>query len=187
MKTQTQAQAQSTPVPIKSGTKRVAESSTGNDSKRSKKKTTTAGGGSDDENEVEEDAKLTGEDSKKNFQRVFSEEDELVILKGLGDFVAKTGKDPMKETAAFHSFVKKLLKADANAEQLKRKVRGLKKKFESSDNFTKPHDKRAFDLFKVWSKNASKEAEENGKSNEKIAKSAKKEAPVKNGGSAKKN
>ncbi|MCI43281.1 mediator-associated protein 1-like, partial [Trifolium medium] len=106
------------------------------------------GGGSDDENETEEDVKLTGEDSKKSHQRIFREEDELTILKGLADFISKTKKDPLKDASAFHSFVKKSLRAEANSEQLKRKVRTLKKKFETSDSFTKPHDKKAFELFK---------------------------------------
>ncbi|WJX22152.1 hypothetical protein P8452_11485 [Trifolium repens] len=173
-----QTQAQSTPVPAKSGTKRPVEN--GNDSNRSKKKTTAAAV-SDDESETEEDVKLTGEDSKKSTQRIFGEEDELSILKGLADFISKTGKDPLKDGPAFHSFVKKSLRAEANSEQLKRKVRTLKKKFEASDSFTKPHDKKAFELFKkVWGNNGANEAEENGKVN----KGVKKEAT--NGGSVKK-
>jgi hypothetical protein len=173
-----QTPAQSTPVPAKSGTKRPVEN--GNDSNRSKKKTTAAAV-SDDESETEEDVKLTGEDSKKSTQRIFGEEDELSILKGLADFISKTGKDPLKDGPAFHSFVKKSLRAEANSEQLKRKVRTLKKKFEASDSFTKPHDKKAFELFKkVWGNNGANEAEENGKVN----KGVKKEAT--NGGSVKK-
>ncbi|WJX26456.1 hypothetical protein P8452_15378 [Trifolium repens] len=165
-----QIQAQSTPVPAKSGTKRPVEN--GNDSNRSKKKTTAAA--SDDESETEEDVKLTGgEDSKKSTQRIFGEEDELTILKSLADFISKTGKDPLKDGPAFHSFVKKSLRAEANSDQLKRKVRTLKKKFEASDSFTKPHDKKAFELFKkVWGNNGPNEAEENGKVNKGVKKEA---------------
>jgi hypothetical protein len=169
-----QIQAQSTPVPAKSGTKRPVEN--GNDSNRSKKKTTAAavtGAASDDESETEEDVKLTGEDSKKSTQRIFGEEDELTILKSLADFISKTGKDPLKDGPAFHSFVKKSLRAEANSDQLKRKVRTLKKKFEASDSFTKPHDKKAFELFKkVWGNNGANEAEENGKVNKGVKKEA---------------
>ncbi|CAJ2648814.1 unnamed protein product [Trifolium pratense] len=179
-KAQTQAQTYS--ILARSGTKRAAEN--GNDSNRSKKKTTavavtvTTGGDSDDENEneTEEDVKLTGEDSKKSTQRLFSEQDELTILKGLADFISKTKKDPLKDALAFHGFVKKWLSAEASSAQLKRKVRTLKKKFETSDSFTKPHDKKAFEFFKkVWGNTGANEAEENGKVN---GKSVKKELVI---------
>ncbi|XP_045788285.1 probable transcription factor At4g00390 [Trifolium pratense] len=178
-KAQTQAQTYS--ILARSGTKRAAENE--NDSNRSKKKTTavavTTGGDSNDENEneTEKDVKLTGEDSKKSTQRLFSEQDELTILKGLADFISKTKKDPLKDALAFHSFVKKSLSAEASSAQLKRKVRTLKKKFETSDSFTKPHDKKAFKLFKkVWGNTSANEAEENGK----ITKGAKKELVISN-------
>ncbi|XP_004485664.1 GLABROUS1 enhancer-binding protein-like [Cicer arietinum] len=174
MKAQPLAQAQSTPVPARSGTKRAAEN--GNDSKRSKKKTSavTTGGDSDDEMEAEP---TTGEDSKKLFQRLFSEEDELIILKNLADFISKTKKDPLKDHVAFHTFVKKSLHVDATSEQVKQKVRRLKKKFETSDSFTKPHDKKAFELYKKVRGNKPNKAEENGKN----LKSPNKEASAKNG------
>ncbi|MCI27766.1 hypothetical protein A2U01_0048966, partial [Trifolium medium] len=141
----------------------------GNASKRSKGKETVsaAAGGSGEENDdMEEDVRLTGDDSKKTFRRIFSEEDELVILKGLIDFISKTGKDPLKNIAAFHDFVKKSLHATASNQQIKRKIRGLKDKFESSDSFNKSHDKEAFELFKKisWGNNGGNVAgEENGK------------------------
>ncbi|MCI62294.1 mediator-associated protein 1-like, partial [Trifolium medium] len=60
-----------------------------------------AAGGSDEE---KDDVRLTSEDSKKSFRRIFSEEDELAILKAVADFIPKTGKDPLKDIAAFHDF-----------------------------------------------------------------------------------
>ncbi|XP_058747601.1 probable transcription factor At1g61730 [Vicia villosa] len=188
MKAQPQAQTQSTPVPARSGTKRANE----NGSKPAKKKTTGAGGGSENEADGDGDVKMTGEDSKKMNQRVFTEGDEIAILKGLADFISKTGKDPMKELVEFHSFVKKSIHGDVTTEQLKRKVRGLKMKFKDGGGFTKEHDKKAFELSKkVWgntegNNNVGNEGEENGKVNEKTPKSTKKEAPVRNNGSAKK-
>ncbi|XP_058755704.1 GLABROUS1 enhancer-binding protein-like [Vicia villosa] len=184
-----QPQAQSTPVPARSGTKRANE----NGSKPAKKKTIAAGGGGGSENEADGDGdvKMTGEDSKKMNPRVFTEEDEIAILKGLADFISKTGNDPMKDLVAFHRFVKKSIHGDATSEQLKRKVRGLKMKFKDGGSFTKEHDKRAFELSKkVWGNtegnNGGNEGEENGKVNEKTPKSTKKEAPVRNNCSAKK-
>ncbi|MCI36643.1 mediator-associated protein 1-like, partial [Trifolium medium] len=89
---QSSAQAQTTP---KSGKKRVADdiNANGNTIKRSKGKETVsaAAGGSGG--------------------RIFSEEDELAILRGVADFLSKTGKDPLKNIAAFHGFVKKSLGA----------------------------------------------------------------------------
>ncbi|CAK8530414.1 unnamed protein product [Lathyrus sativus] len=170
--------------PARSGTKRPSE----NGSKRANKKT-AAGGGSNDDSEADEDGdvKMTGEDSKKMHQRVFTEEDEIAILKGLAEFISKTGKDPMKDPDAFHNFVKKSIHADANSAQLKRKVRGLKLKFKANGSFTKEHDKKAFELSKkVWGNDGGNGVEENGKVNEKTPKSTKKEAPVRNNGSAKK-
>lgn len=141
---------QTSPLPAKSGTKRAMENTnTENDSKRSKK---TADNGSHDEKEV---AKA----SKTSSHRLFSEEDELAILKGLADFISKTGKDPMNDTPAFYSFVKKSLQADANKGQLRRKLRSLKNKYESNGDFTKEHDKKAFELFqKIGFKNEAKES-----------------------------
>ncbi|XP_058760560.1 STOREKEEPER protein-like [Vicia villosa] len=176
------------PVSARSGTKRANE----NGSKPAKKKTTGAGGGSENEADGDGDVKMTGEDSKKMTQRVFTEGDEIAILKGLADFISKTGKDPMKELVGFHSFVKKSIHGDVTTEQLKRKVRGLKMKFKDGGSFTKEHDKKAFELSKkVWgntegNNNVGNEGEENGKVNEKTPKSTKKEAPVRNNGSAKK-
>ncbi|XP_058758402.1 GLABROUS1 enhancer-binding protein-like [Vicia villosa] len=165
-------QAQSTPVPARSGTKRANE----NGSKSAKKKTTATGGGSENEADGDGDVKMTGEDSKKMNQRVFTEGDEIAILKGLADFISKTGKDPMKDLVGFHSFVKKSIHRDATTEQLKRKVRGLKMKFKDGGSFTKEHDKKAFELSKkVWG---------NTEGNNNVGNEG--EAPVRNNGSAKK-
>ncbi|CAK8534927.1 unnamed protein product [Lathyrus sativus] len=131
-----------TPPPTKSGTKRAMENTnTESDSKRSKKKAIAGNGSDDDEKEEEKDLK------KSPSHRLFSEEDELAILKGLADFISKTGKDPVKHTRAFYSFVKESIQADSNKEQLRRKIRSLKNKYESNEDFTKQHDKDAFELF----------------------------------------
>ncbi|XP_058769014.1 probable transcription factor At1g61730 [Vicia villosa] len=147
-----------TPSPAKAGTKRAIEFQTtgtkratdNNDtdsdsSKHLKKKANkTEHRGSGDEKEAARDSI-----KKMLAQRLFSEEDELAILKGLADFISLTKNDPMKNTQAFYNFVKKSIRADAKKDQLRRKVRVLKKKFESNgENFTKEHDQKAFELFK---------------------------------------
>ncbi|XP_058733507.1 probable transcription factor At1g61730 [Vicia villosa] len=146
-----------TPSPAKAGTKRAIEFQTtrtkratdNNDtdsdsSKRLKKKANkTEHRGSGDEKEAARDSI-----KKISAQRLFSEEDELAILKGLADFIS-TKNDPLKNTQAFYNFVKNSIRADANKGQLRRKVLDLKKKFERNDeNFTKEHDQKAFELFK---------------------------------------
>ncbi|CAJ2666074.1 probable transcription factor At1g61730 [Trifolium pratense] len=104
------------------------------------------------------------EASKKSGGRVFSEKDDLVILSGLADFLSKTGKDPLKHAADFHYFMQeeKSFRSDLSNMQIKRKVRTLKDKFEKSQIFTKPHDKKAFKLFNkiIWRNNDENEAGE---------------------------
>ncbi|CAJ2645180.1 unnamed protein product [Trifolium pratense] len=155
---QSSAQAQTTP---KSGNKRANDdnNANGNAAKRSKgKETVSAAAGG----------------------RIFSEGDELAILRGVADFLSKTGKDPSKNIDSFHDFVKNSLGATVTNEQLKRKIRGLREKYESCDNFIKPHDKKALELFKKikWGNNGGNVAgEENGKAV--VVKSPKKDVNVK--------
>ncbi|XP_045789023.1 probable transcription factor At4g00390 [Trifolium pratense] len=155
---QSSAQAQTTP---KSGNKRANDdnNANGNAAKRSKgKETVSAAAGG----------------------RIFSEGDELTILRGVADFLSKTGKDPSKNIDSFHDFVKNSLGATVTNQQLKRKIRGLKEKYESGDNFIKPHDKKALELFKKikWGNNGGNVAgEENGKAVD--VKSPKKDVNVK--------
>ncbi|XP_028087559.1 probable transcription factor At4g00390 [Camellia sinensis] len=51
----------------------------------------------------EESAKKTGHDTKKQlFQRLWSEEDEIVILKGMIEYTAKKGSNPLADVNAFY-------------------------------------------------------------------------------------
>ncbi|KAJ1396591.1 GLABROUS1 enhancer-binding protein family [Sesbania bispinosa] len=193
--------AQNSSAPARSATKRSAENNAHvTDPKRAKKKPadSAAAGGSDDE--VEEDEKKPGEDNRKQFQRLWSEEDEIAILKGIAEFTSKTGSDPLKYADAFYDFMKKSLHADASSIQLKDKIRRLKKKFETNakkgkngedPTFSKPHEKKTFELSKkVWSSAANEAAAEKAekvKSNGRTAKTPKKEGgSSRNAASAKK-
>ncbi|CAL0312992.1 unnamed protein product [Lupinus luteus] len=148
------------------------------DSKRVKKKGTY---------ESEEEAKKAVVDSRKLFQRLWSEEDEIAILKGMVEFTSKTGKDPYRYAEAFYEFVKKSLHVEASSNQLKEKIRRLKKKFENNahrgkngedPNFSKQFDRETFELSKkVWG-NAGSGGVENvvkGKSDRKVVETPKKE------------
>ncbi|XP_058195947.1 probable transcription factor At4g00390 [Rhododendron vialii] len=99
--------------------------------------------------------------SKQMFQRLWSEDDEIVILKGLIDFRAKKGYDPMTDLNVFHDFIKKSLHlGDVSKSQFSTKVRRMKKKFENNvkrgkdgqdRSFSNPHEQRAYNLSKkIW-------------------------------------
>jgi hypothetical protein len=123
------------------GVKRLAEIETGG-SKRAKKTTAAA------------------DDSKKQNFRLWSEDDEIVILKGLIDYRLKKNIDPVADMNAFHDFIKKYLHIDVSKTQLSDKIRRLRKKYETNavkdkkgkePTFAKPHEQKAYDFSKkIW-------------------------------------
>ncbi|KAJ0475560.1 putative transcription factor GeBP family [Helianthus annuus] len=62
------------------------------------------------------------EESKKQlFQRLWSEDDEIVILKGMIDYKGENGENNnniIGDTGAFHEFIKKSLHVDVSRAQL---------------------------------------------------------------------
>ncbi|PRQ52882.1 putative transcription factor GeBP family [Rosa chinensis] len=156
------------PAPAKPapGSKRPAESDpTPKDSRKKKK---GANGGDD-------------EDTKKG--RLWGEDDEIAILKGMIDFKAKKGIDPSSNMGAFHEFLKRSLKADVSKNQLMDKARRLKKKYhtnaEKGENgegpvFSKAHELKSFDLSKkIWGAEANGGDDSAKNSRKKPRKSAK--------------
>ncbi|KAK7289728.1 hypothetical protein RIF29_03598 [Crotalaria pallida] len=132
----------------------------GKDAKRARKEGNDAVADAEKEDDDAEKRKL-GEDSKDPFKRVFSDEDEIVILDGMLEFTSKTGCDAYKSSDAFHQFIKNSLHADAGSYQLKEKIRRIKKKFNNNlkrgknrrdgPAFSKDHDRQTFALSKkVW-------------------------------------
>ncbi|XP_022717434.1 GLABROUS1 enhancer-binding protein-like [Durio zibethinus] len=130
-----------------------------------------------------EEVNKTGEDAKKQlFQRLFSEDDEIAVLKGMLDYLAKKGVDPFANANAFHDFVKKSIHTDVSKAQLMYKVRRLRKKFENNAGkgkngkdriFSKPHEQKIFELSKtIWGREGitgnaeSSAAKSNGKEKE---------------------
>ncbi|GAV71256.1 DUF573 domain-containing protein [Cephalotus follicularis] len=112
-----------------------------------------------DEGAVEEDSKK--DDPKKQlFQRLWSEEDEIAVLKGIFEYSAKKGADPMADMNAFLEYIKDSLHFDVTKVQLHDKIRRLKKKYGNNlgrgkkgedPTFSKPHEQKAYDLSKkVW-------------------------------------
>lgn len=140
----------STPSPAKTGKRPppAAAPAVEKDSKKAKKST------------------ATDEDSKKQlFQRLWSEDDEIVILKGMIDYkTEKNGENPVADMGAFHEFIKKSLHVDVSRAQLVDKVRRLKKKYVNNASrekngkdrsFSKSHEQKGYDLSKlIWGSNS---------------------------------
>lgn len=106
------------------------------------------------------DSKKSAGEEKKLFQRLWSEDDEIAILKGVLDYTEKRGADPLTDAAAFHEFVKKSLHVDVSKNQLMDKIRRLRKKYKNNagrgkkgkePTFSKPHEQKAYELSKkIW-------------------------------------
>lgn len=110
------------------------------------------------------------EGSKKLFQRVFSEDDEIEILKGMIEYRAKKKADPMNDVDDFYGFIKKSVHADVNKGQMVDKVRRLRKKFQNAKKrkLTNLHEIQAFELSKkIWESNVA--ADDAGVADEKAS------------------
>ncbi|XP_010486341.1 PREDICTED: GLABROUS1 enhancer-binding protein isoform X2 [Camelina sativa] len=90
-------------------------------------------------------------------KRLWSKDDELVILKGIVDYKTKTGLDYRSDSAAFFEFIKDGIDGIVSKDQLMNKIRKLKSKFRDSSvknpSFTNPQDSEIFDLsMAIWGK-----------------------------------
>ncbi|KAL2473365.1 DNA-binding storekeeper protein-related transcriptional regulator [Forsythia ovata] len=122
------------------------------DSKRPKKKLEL--------NAENSEIKLNDDSKKQLFQRLWSEEDEIVVLKGMIDYFAKKKTNHVADLNAFHDFIRKNLHVDVTRAQLQDKIRRLKKKYENNKGkdkkgkertFTKSHEQIAYELSKkIW-------------------------------------
>ncbi|WJX29447.1 hypothetical protein P8452_18087 [Trifolium repens] len=82
-----------------------------------------------------------------NERRVFTEEDDLTILKSIPNFMSETGETAY--STAFHTFVKNNICGNITFKQLNRKIRGFKANYrKKGETFTKTHHKKALKLFK---------------------------------------
>ncbi|KAL9689828.1 hypothetical protein QQ045_010218 [Rhodiola kirilowii] len=97
------------------------------------------------------------EELKKQGQRVFSDESEFVILKGMEEFISKYGKDFIADFNELYEYVKTGLNVDVSNSQLMTKIQNLKKKYRKNDEKVKngeelkPRDQTLYDLSKkIW-------------------------------------
>ncbi|XP_047342315.1 probable transcription factor At1g11510 [Impatiens glandulifera] len=142
----------------------------GKDSKRAKNA---------DEAVEYEKLKTTVDDPKKQlFQRLWSEDDEIAIMKGMIEYGEKQGIDPASvDMSSFYDFIRKSLHIDASKSQLTEKIRRLKKKYHTNlkksknggdRTFSKVHDQTGYDLSKqIWG------IESNGSYSAKVSKKGK--------------
>lgn len=98
-----------------------------------------------------------GDEKRSGINRLWSEEDEIVILQGMIDYQLANEEDPYSDLEAFYEFVKDSLHVSVSMKQLSDKIRRLKKKYlvnaEKGDDvvFVKPHEDKSFELSKkIW-------------------------------------
>ncbi|KAA8526470.1 hypothetical protein F0562_008327 [Nyssa sinensis] len=150
--------APSSPYPSKPAAKRPVETEQKGKESRTKKSKVSNG--------EEEDGAI--EEKKSAINRLWSEDDEIAILKGMIDFKSKKGADPYADMGAFHDFLKKSLHVDVSKNQLTDKIRRLKKKYQNNAEkgedpvFSKPHEHKSFELSKmIWGGGARKSSKVN--------------------------
>lgn len=121
------------------------------------------------------------DDTKKQlFQRLWSEDDEIVILKGMIDYKTAKNESPSGDMGAFHEFIKKSLHVDVSRAQLVDKIRRLKRKFVNNVGrekngkdrmFSKSHEQKGYELSKlIWGSDSfstGTERKKNGNANNK--------------------
>ncbi|CAN4103437.1 unnamed protein product [Withania somnifera] len=76
--------------------------------------------------------KIAEEEEKKAAaipRSLWSDEDQVALLKGIVEYKAQKGTEPNADMSAFHEYIKGKLQADVSKSQLSDKLRRLKKKF----------------------------------------------------------
>lgn len=105
------------------------------------------------------------DDSRRLFQRLWTEEDEIVILEGFLDFVTKRGtthNNYQHDTGPFYEQIKSKIQLDFNKNQLTEKLRRLKRKYGTLDSrmkakgeafaFRSDREKARFEISEqIWS------------------------------------
>ncbi|KAG7640163.1 GLABROUS1 enhancer-binding protein family [Arabidopsis suecica] len=103
------------------------------------------------------DDEMVSTDTKKNyFQRIWSDDDEIVLLQGMVDFENDKGKSPYDDMTGFIDTVKNFISFQANQHQFTTKIRRLKDKFlkkwnngVDENSLVNAHDRKCFQLSKV--------------------------------------
>ncbi|KAB2630045.1 mediator-associated protein 1 [Pyrus ussuriensis x Pyrus communis] len=112
----------------------------------------------------EEKKQAALDDSRRLFQRLWTDEDEIELLQGFLDYTTQRGSrgsHGQNDTALFYDQIKSKLQLDFNKSQLVEKLRRLKKKYRNvlskiasgkDISFKSPHDQATFEISrKIWS------------------------------------
>ncbi|XP_057720840.1 probable transcription factor At3g04930 [Arachis stenosperma] len=101
------------------------------------------------------------DDSRRLFQRLWTDEDEIELLQGFLEYTSQRGSSHHNDTALFYDQIKSKLQLDFNKNQLVEKIRRLKKKYRNvlnkigsgkEFNFKSAHDQATFEISrKIWS------------------------------------
>ncbi|CAJ1976209.1 unnamed protein product [Sphenostylis stenocarpa] len=104
------------------------------------------------------------DDSRRLFQRLWTDEDEIGLLQGFLDYTAQRGSSHHNDTALFYDQIKSKLQLGFNKNQLVEKLRRLKKKYRNvvskisvgkEFSFKSPHDRATFEISqRIWSNTA---------------------------------
>ncbi|PSS26720.1 Transcription factor [Actinidia chinensis var. chinensis] len=119
-------------------------------------------------------AAAVADDSRRLFQRLWTDEDEIELLRGFLEYTARRGgvnsSQQHQDTAAFYDQIRSKLQLDFNKNQLSDKLRRLKKKYRNASSkidsgkefvFKSPHDYTTFEISrKIWSVTGSVEFED---------------------------
>ncbi|EOA20705.1 hypothetical protein CARUB_v10001022mg [Capsella rubella] len=102
------------------------------------------------------------DDSRRLFQRLWTDEDEIELLRGFLDYITnhRGNSSHPPDTAPFYEQIKSKLQLEFNKNQLVEKLRRLKKKYRNVMSkissgkevfFKSPHDQATFDISrKIW-------------------------------------
>ncbi|ESQ49587.1 hypothetical protein EUTSA_v10020724mg [Eutrema salsugineum] len=102
------------------------------------------------------------DDSRRLFQRLWTDEDEIELLRGFLDYITthRGSSSHPPDTAPFYEQIKSKLQLDFNKNQLVEKLRRLKKKYRNVMSkissgkevfFKSPHDQSTFEISrKIW-------------------------------------
>ncbi|KAL3516242.1 hypothetical protein ACH5RR_023144 [Cinchona calisaya] len=112
---------------------------------------------------VEEKKPIPSDESRRLFQRLWTDEDEIELLQGFLEYTTSRGvinSSHHHDTTAFYDQIKSKLQLDCNKNQLVEKLRRLKKKYRNVMNkmgsgkeyvFKTPHDQATFEISgKIW-------------------------------------
>ncbi|GMN47870.1 hypothetical protein TIFTF001_017040 [Ficus carica] len=170
------------PLPSLSGFKIEPIVSKPMDDKKKRKVASNGGGGRGGGRDDKDPKKASG------VTLLWTEDDEIALLKGMTDYKAKKGTNPNADMGAFHDFIKEKLNVDVSKNKLSEKIWRLKKKYQNNaakgENgedpvFSKPHELRSFQLSKkIWGIKADQTASNGSLVEDKESKSNIKKEPL---------